>query len=74
MPKVEAPIGDAKVDTSDPTGSAMSVLMAIGGFGLLAMVYNYGDQLGDWLTAQTDQLVGTNASGSNSGEMFGNPE
>jgi hypothetical protein len=67
MPKVDAPIVDAEIDTSDPVESGKSILYAVGGVGLMVMVLNYGQQVGSYLTQRVDSLTGQNASGSNIG-------
>jgi hypothetical protein len=39
--------------------------MLIVGAGVFFMVMSYGRSVGSWLTSLTDNLLGTNASGSN---------
>jgi hypothetical protein len=65
MPKVDVPFTDESVDTSQPLDSVMSLAMLIVGAGVFFMVMSYGRSVGSWLTSLTDNLLGTNASGSN---------
>lgn len=64
MPEVEAPLAGAEVDTSDPSGSAVSILGGIAGFGLLAVIVTYGKRLGNAVTDQVDEATGMNGGGS----------
>ena len=69
MPKVDAPIVGGKVDTSDISGSATSIAMAVGGVGLAYLVLRYGAMVGDWATNAADGALGTSA-GSSPGIVF----
>jgi hypothetical protein len=68
MPEVEAPVTGTEVDTSDPSGSVMSIAGGILGVGLLTVVVNYGSSLGSWAT---DQINGaTGVQGGSAGDVI----
>lgn len=58
MPKIEAPLGGAEVDTSDPAGSALSIVYAIIGFGLLFTVMAFGRNAGQFMQNTVSNLTG----------------
>lgn len=61
---------DAKVSTSDPSGSAKSIAYAMGGVALLYMIVQFGMSGGNWLTSRADGLLGTSAGDGGSGVTF----
>lgn len=60
---------DAKLSSSDPSGSAKSVAFAVGGVALLLVVGRFGFEIGDWITDRIDEVAGTSA-GSGGGITF----
>jgi len=64
MPQVSAPGPvPGRVSTNDLSGSGKSLLMGVAGVGLAVVVIKYGLMAGNRMTAVTDGLLGTNASG-----------
>lgn len=49
---------DQKIDTSDPTGSLMTIVMLILGAGVLFMILPLGRQLGSWINSQIASVTG----------------
>ena len=68
MPEVQAPIVGSEVDTSDASGSAVSIVKGVLGVGLMTVVLKYGQQVGDWATEQVDGATGNN--GGQSGDVI----
>lgn len=67
MAQVKAPFVDAKISTSNPVGSLKSIVLAIAGVALFAMVLAFGSDLGDMLTAWVAGLLGLDM-GPNAGD------
>jgi hypothetical protein len=59
------------VDTSDFGGSVQSIVMAVGGVAVGAVILSYGSSIGSYLTARIDQLTGADASGQGLTMEFG---
>lgn len=68
MPEVEAPVTGTELDSSDPSGSALSILTGILGVGLLTLIVNYGSALGDWATEQVNGVTGV--QGGSAGDVI----
>lgn len=64
MPQVEAPITGGKVSTSDVSGSAMSIVKAVGGVGLATVIVAYGQDVGNFIQQRIGAATGVQA-GSN---------
>jgi len=62
MPEVEAPLTGGKVDTSDPAGSAMSIVKAMGGVGLATVVVTYGQEIGNFVQQRIGAATGVQTS------------
>lgn len=62
MPEVEAPVTGGKVDTSDPAGSALSIVKAMGGVGLAAVIVTYGSEIGDRVQRMIGSATGVETS------------
>lgn len=67
MAEVEAPLVGAEVDTEDPSGSAVSIVMAILGVGLASVIVAYGREVGNVISDTVASKTGMDASGDNSG-------
>lgn len=64
MAEVMLPFVDEEIDSSDPSGSAMTILMLIIGGGIVFMILKYAQRVGDRLTAATDSVLPTGGSDS----------
>ena len=68
MAKTDIPFTDSSVSTDDPSGTLMTVVMLIIGFGIFSMASNIGEYLGDRANSALGSVLGFNpASGEDEG-------
>lgn len=65
---------DREIDTSDPTGSLMTLVSLIVGAGFLFMILPIGRQLGNWVNGQLAQLTNSSVGDNSPGMTFGSAD
>lgn len=67
MAEIDVPFVDSEVNTSNPTGSLMTVVMLIVGFGLFYMASSIGQYVAGQANSAVGNILGVNpATGSDS--------
>lgn len=62
MPQVEAPLTGGKVSSSDVSGSAVSIVKAMGGVGLMTVILAYGQEIGNAVQRRIGAATGVQTS------------
>jgi len=65
---------DREIDTSDPTGSVMTLVYVIMSAAALFVALPIGRQIANWVTSTFAQMLGTNVGDADPGISFGSPE